>query len=256
MKSTGKFFSLVLTLLLFYSSTVNVSAKQPSTYYGQASTEVVYLNTVDSDSESFVEPGVIVPMGTISSYDLKITKIATPIYNYQTHNLVSIKIEITWEWLRSINNYLLDTTVVTWDNTTVDWRIQQGSFLRQFYVKQPINNYFVLLSTLTSLADSYSNGFSYDQQLTQYPAVTYNKGYSKFILDPITNPDVFNKTLNFTVKYFHKYATITGFNISVDLTSVLLSGYPNISFGFGFGYDFDTLAVPFSYSYVLHDPNY
>lgn len=255
MKSTSKLIIMFIAFSVMYFSSVDVHAVPNKTYFGEPSIETIYLD-IESESGTY-QGGEVTLASTISSSDLKITRVVTPVYNSITHYLMYFRVEITWEWLVTILNFQVDTLVVTWDNSTVEWRMMEGSFVRKHYVKQPINpNTFVLLSTNYSMSDVYNNGFSYDQQLTQYPSPTYNKGYMKFNLEPIEDPNVQYKALRFYVKYYHKIFVWFGPNGAVRLDGVDLLGIPTITFESGINSDFDSAAVPFVYNYAVTDPNY
>lgn len=235
-----KVFNVICVSLLLFLFPVQVSSSNQ-----KAGSTVVENSYLTIPSEANQESGMIMPTGTISSSNLRITKTLTP---YFTGGVVTrIAITVTWEWLTAPANYLEDTIAITWNSSLVDWRYDSSTIVRRFYSISSGDTSWTLRNTDYSVGNASANGYSYDQTLYTdlsggHSHGTRNKGTISFSVNPVTTTIGKDPSFNLYTNYQHKVAAI-GFQGSVYLSEVSSTGFPTFNFGFGVGYKYDNMVI-------------
>jgi hypothetical protein len=246
MKTFNRLFSFFLVIVFLLSATFTVSAKGETKGTSVTESEILtFYESVDGGGE-------IVPMGTISSANLRITKTHVP---YYLNGVVSrIVVTVTWEWLNYTSNYLEDSIFFSWDSSQVDWRFESSSISRKHYTKNGLQTSWVLRSTEYSVRDTYPNGFAYDESLIEdgfggSSISTLNKGTITFTVKPITSTVGKNHNFYLYVNYEHKVFAVLGFQASVSFGTLLATGTFNPAFGVGIGTKYDGMGTAFACAY-------
>ncbi len=241
MKSFRWGFVFAIAALLFISSSTPVFAGK----FKDIATTQEFILSFDDHSES---TGEISPM-TISSSTLKIT-VKSLAHRKADGTVAYLDVDVVWEWLNNPGTYQEDTIAISWDTYSVQWRCYTTSIFRNNYYKYMGSSTWIHGTYETSVEDTRSNGFIYDQLLmrmgTDNPP-TLNKGEIHFDLSATTSTSgTSSETLY--VNYFHKYTTLA-FNGAVNIGNIATGGTFTPSFTWGFMSDFDSRGVSVSLPY-------
>ncbi len=245
---------LILFFVVFTLFTVSFTAvNAKKEVEGDTFTDEVYLYFDDVLIEE--GNGVISPLGTISSANLKISRTYTQLYS--NNKLSGINVTITWEWLKYTLNYREDTVVISWDSSQVDWRFSSSSVVRRIYTKNQQQSSWQLRKTDYSIRDTHQNGFAYDQTLildkdSSSNIKTLNKGTISFRVNPLTETVGKYPAFYLYVNYYHKVLDVLGFESGVSVPTISPQGSPTVSIGLSYGTRYDSQGVSIACPYNIY----